>query len=174
MALRDPDPVHLRAALEAGLSPDLAAVLDDAITLGTAQGTPLYLVGGAVRDLLLERPALDLDLVVVGDAGVLARQVAAQHGLEVEQHDAFGTATITIPGAGAVGMHGLDFVTARRETYPAPGHLPQVAPADLAADLARRDFTINALALALDPAAPALIDSHGGLADLAAGRVRAL
>ena len=68
----------------------------------------------------------------------------------------------------------LDFVTARRETYAAPARLPQVAPAGIADDLARRDFTINAMALPLDPAAPDLLDPHGGRADLAAGQIRAL
>src|SRR5690348_7708751 len=171
MAAIDADPMRLRAALEAGLPPSLGDVLHTAIALAAAQPVSLYLVGGAVRDLLLGRPALDLDLVVVGDAGVLARQVAARHGLAVDQYEAFGTATIKVPEAGTDGVHGLDFVTARRESYPTPGQLPQVVPASLAADLARRDFTINAVALALAAAAPALIDPHGGLADLAAGLV---
>ncbi|HMA32946.1 MAG TPA: polynucleotide adenylyltransferase, partial [Chloroflexia bacterium] len=68
----------------------------------------------------------------------------------------------------------LDFVTARQEIYPAPGQLPQVTPAGLAADLARRDFTINAMALPLDPAGAGLLDPQGGQADLAAGQIRAL
>ena len=159
-------------ALPAGLATWLRGIVAEA----AGAGTPLYLVGGAVRDLLLGRPPLDLDLVLEGAADVWARALAGRHGWRVTGHPAFGTATIHLPPeiAPPPTHPGLDFVTARRENYPQPGQLPQVTPADLAADLARRDFTINALALALNPAAPALLDPHGGQADLDAGLIRAL
>ncbi len=173
----DPDPARLRAALAAGLPAPLWRLVERVAARASAAGTPLYLVGGAVRDLLLGRPALDLDLVLPGDAVALARQIAAPAAWPVTAHPAFGTATVALPPkmrAGPGGTTTLDFVTARRERYPAPGALPRVEPADLAADLARRDFTINALALTLPPAAPGLIDPHGGRADLASGTIRIL
>jgi tRNA nucleotidyltransferase (CCA-adding enzyme) len=105
--------------------------------LGEAEG--VFLVGGAVRDLLLGGHPFDLDLVVEGDAAALA---AALDG-EVVVHDRFGTSTVAFCG------FSYDIARARRERYPAPGALPVIAPATLAEDLRRRDFTVNAIAVAL-------------------------
>jgi tRNA nucleotidyltransferase (CCA-adding enzyme) len=125
---------------------------------------PVYLVGGAVRDLLLGRPRADVDLVVVGDAAALAARLG---GADVE-HERFGTAKVEVDG------HELDIASARTETYPHPGALPVVEPADsIEVDLARRDFTINAMALPLDDE-PRLIDPHGGRGDLEARLLRIL
>ena len=102
---------------------------------------PVYLVGGAVRDLLRgDRPS-ELDLVLEGDAVALARRIP---NAEVVTYDRFGTATIRLHG------HSYDIAGARRETYEHPGALPTVAPAPLGEDLRRRDFTVNAIAMALD------------------------
>jgi tRNA nucleotidyltransferase (CCA-adding enzyme) len=137
--------------------------------LAARRGAAVYLVGGSVRDLLLGRAHVDLDLVVEADAPALARAAGRALKARVTVHTAFGTAEV----AGA--DFRFDLVTARRETYPAPGALPVVTPATLADDLARRDFTVNAMALALSgPAAGALVDPHGGRADLAAGVLRVL
>ena len=129
------------------------------------------MVGGAVRDALLGRPAGDeLDLVVEGDAPALAQRLGRELGGRVISHPRFGTAAVELPH----GAH-LDVVTARRETYARPGALPDVTPGTLADDLARRDFTINAMARRLSGAeAGALVDPHGGVADAADGIVRAL
>jgi tRNA nucleotidyltransferase (CCA-adding enzyme) len=127
---------------------------------------PAYLVGGAVRDLLRGVPHVDLDVVVEGDALAVARALAERLGGEVVEHDRFGTATVRAPELT------VDIATARRERYPTPGALPEVEPADLAEDLARRDFTINAMAIAL--ADETLHDPHGGQADLQAGVIRVL
>jgi tRNA nucleotidyltransferase (CCA-adding enzyme) len=93
--------------------------------------------------------------------------LAVQLGEEVHSHDRFGTATVNADGLR------VDLATARRETYRGPGALPDVEPASLADDLARRDFTINAMALPLYRD-PELIDPHDGLGDLRAGLLRAL
>lgn len=133
---------------------------------------PVAAVGGAVRDALMGRPhAHDLDLVVEGDALPLAARVARALGVRAVMHGRFGTATLELPhGEGHV-----DLITARRERYPAPGALPEVQPGTLADDLARRDFTVNAMALWVSgPRAGVLEDPHGGAADLAAGRIRSL
>jgi tRNA nucleotidyltransferase (CCA-adding enzyme) len=125
---------------------------------------PVYLVGGAVRDLLLGRGRADLDLVVEGDAAALAERL----GSEVFAHKRFATAKVIVDG------HELDLATARAEIYPEPGALPIVRRAPgLEDDLARRDLTINAMAIPLQGEAR-LIDPYGGSADLAAGLLRVL
>jgi tRNA nucleotidyltransferase (CCA-adding enzyme) len=117
---------------------------------------PVYLVGGAVRDLLLGRPRADVDLVVVGDAAALAERI----GGAVVEHERFGTVKVEVEG------HEIDVATARSESYPAPGALPVVAAAeDVEADLGRRDFTINAMAIPIDGEVR-LVDPHGGEGDL--------
>lgn len=127
-------------------------------------GDPAYLVGGAVRDLLLGRGRADIDLVVEGDATALARQL----GAEVISHERFATAKVRLDG------HEVDIASARSESYPQPGALPVVEPvATLEEDLRRRDFTINAMAISLN-GAPRLIDPHGGQVDLATRRLRVL
>jgi tRNA nucleotidyltransferase (CCA-adding enzyme) len=100
---------------------------------------PVYLVGGAVRDLLLKRQPLELDLVVEGDP----ERVTALLGGTRRVHDRFKTSSVMHDG------FRYDLAQARTETYPRPGALPEVKPAGLAEDLGRRDFTVNAMALAL-------------------------
>jgi tRNA nucleotidyltransferase (CCA-adding enzyme) len=124
---------------------------------------PVHLVGGAVRDLLLGRERTDIDVVVEGDSAELAHRL----GGEVRSHDRFGTASVSLDGLT------IDLATARAESYPAPGALPEVRPASLADDLARRDFTINAMAVRIAGEAK-LVDPHGGLADLRGGLLRVL
>jgi tRNA nucleotidyltransferase (CCA-adding enzyme) len=128
----------------------------------------LYLVGGPVRDLLLNRSPLDLDMVVEGDAPAFARRLGRALNVPARVHERFGTATLPLPGAGP-----LDLARSRRETYAAPGALPRVEPAPIAEDLGRRDFTINAMALELAPGRR-LLDPFGGKADLARRVVRML
>jgi tRNA nucleotidyltransferase (CCA-adding enzyme) len=130
---------------------------------------PTYLVGGAVRDLLRGQTAVDLDVAVEGDAPALAREVAARTGGEAVVHDRFGTATVRAPRVVA------DLATTRRERYAEPGALPDVEPAPLTEDLARRDFAINAMAIALaGDRLGHLHDPHGGRLDLDARVVRVL
>jgi tRNA nucleotidyltransferase (CCA-adding enzyme) len=129
-----------------------------------AGGKHVYLVGGAVRDLLLGRGRTDVDLVVEGDAAALA----ARLGAETIEHERFATAKAQLDG------HEVDIAAARTESYPHPGALPEVEPtAGIAADLARRDFTINAMAIPLRRE-PELIDPHQGHRDLEAGLLRTL
>src|SRR5437763_10234033 len=130
---------------------------------------PAFLVGGAVRDLLLGRGTVDLDVAIEGDARAVARELAGRLGGEAKEHDRFGTATVR------AGDLTVDLATTRRETYAEPGALPEVEPARLGEDLARRDFTINAMAASLGAAALGeLVDPHGGREDLEAGVIRVL
>ncbi len=129
---------------------------------------PAYLVGGSVRDLLLYRPGFDVDLAVVGDAEAYAHALAERLDGRVVTHGRFGTAVVHYGG----GRH-LDVAMARTETYPAPGALPEVAPAaSIEEDLARRDFTINAMAVALPEGE--LVDPFSGRSHLADRLVRVL
>jgi tRNA nucleotidyltransferase (CCA-adding enzyme) len=133
---------------------------------------PVYLVGGAVRDLLLRRPggSLDIDVAVEGDAHAAAQALADRLGGRATLHERFGTATVYVDTALTI-----DLARTRTETYPLPGALPVVAPSDLIADLRRRDFTINAMATALKgDELGRLHDPQGGRADLEEGLVRVL
>ena len=118
-----------------------------------------------MRDLLLGGTPFDLDLVVEGDAAA----VAASLGGELKAFDRFGTATVVLDG------FSYDIAQARRETYAQPGALPDVEPAPLAEDLLRRDFTVNAIALALaGDSAGELTAAPAALEDLDARRLRVL
>jgi len=134
-------------------------------TIASAGEDPIYLVGGAVRDRLLGRGRSDVDVVVVGDAGALARALGAE---PLAEHARFATAKVELDG------HEVDVATARTETYAHPGALPAVSPAaSIEEDLRRRDFTLNAMALPLR-GEPRLVDPHGGRGDLEAGLLRVL
>lgn len=121
----------------------------------------VWVVGGAVRDALLAREPKDIDVVVAGDARALALEL----GKMLEAHDRFGTTTVDVSG-GIVNV-----ATARRESYPEPGALPEVEPASLEDDLARRDFAVNAVAV---DAGGQLHAVPGALEDLDARRLRVL
>ena len=155
-------------------SAPFADVLRTVGHVAAREGLAAYAVGGAVRDVLLDRPTTDLDFVTVGEgAGLrLANAVAqALNGASVHVYEAFGTAAIRLPER--AGGHTLEFVGARRESYRADSRKPDVEAGTLADDLARRDFTVNALAADLHPGRfGTLIDPAGGLGDLAARRLR--
>ena len=143
-------------------------VLETAAAL--ARGARLYLVGGTVRDGLLGVGYVDLDLLVEGAAAAdVATALHARLGGSLAIHPAFGTATVNLPNGLTIDLAGT-----RAEAYEYPGALPSVREGDLAADLARRDFTVNALAVRVHPEPVELIDPFGGLADLEARRLRVL
>lgn len=138
--------------------------------LSTRQGGQVYLVGGAVRDAWLGERIVDVDLIL---EGVSAREAAAalSQGLggKYLTHPEFGTARLELPG----GVE-LDLAEAREETYAYPGALPKTRPAPLQRDLARRDFTVNAVAVRVWPPPPTVYDPYGGLHDLEARVLRPL
>ena len=145
-------------------------------SIAVDMGTRAFAVGGFVRDPLLERPSPDVDLVIEGDGVTVARRLADAVGGTLTAHEAFLTASIKggrAPGGAPLGR--IDVASARRERYERPGALPIVSPADIDTDLARRDFSVNAMAIALSPPAfGALLDPHGGRADLTRRRLRPL
>jgi tRNA nucleotidyltransferase (CCA-adding enzyme) len=134
---------------------------------GTFEG--VYLVGGAVRDVLMGEPNFDVDIAVEGDGIALGQALAEALGGRVVPHDRFGTAIVVHEGGR------VDVATARTEFYDSPGALPTVEQASIRQDLYRRDFTINAMAASLKGEDfGRLVDHFGGLRDLESGVVRVL
>ncbi|MBF0331453.1 MAG: CCA tRNA nucleotidyltransferase [Candidatus Omnitrophica bacterium] len=134
------------------------------------QGVRAYLVGGMVRDLLLGMQSTDIDIVVEGDACIVARHWADKLGAELSLHEKFRTAALTFKD-GLI----IDVVTARRETYARGGALPDIVPSSLKDDILRRDFKINGMALGLNVNDFGILYDHaGGLKDLEAKLIRVL
>ena len=133
-------------------------------------GTDPYLVGGAVRDSLLGRaPTGDLDITLVGADAATFIQIARTAGWRISKSSQFNTARLEI------GDRAVDLAMARAEAYPRPGSLPVVRPGTLAEDLARRDFSVNAMAVSLSADRwGRLFDPHGGRDDLRRGQLRTL
>ncbi|MEO2069466.1 MAG: CBS domain-containing protein [Desulfurobacteriaceae bacterium] len=133
-------------------------------------GVNAYVVGGFVRDLIIGRKNFDIDIVVEGDARVLAREVARRLKAKVHTFDRFKTAVVIFPDG-----FRIDFASARTEVYKFPGALPEVDMAPLRKDLFRRDFTINTLAIKLNKSEfGKLIDFFNGLKDIKEGKIRIL
>ncbi|MGZ8422301.1 MAG: CBS domain-containing protein [Nitrospira sp.] len=129
-----------------------------------------YVVGGFVRDLLLGIDNLDVDLVIEGDGIAFARALAKDKGGRVTVHERFGTAVVLFSDGSK-----LDVATARTEYYEYPTALPTVEQSSIKKDLYRRDFTINTLAVRLNPLAfGQLIDFYGGQRDLKERIIRVL
>jgi tRNA nucleotidyltransferase (CCA-adding enzyme) len=167
---------EIAAKIEAALPGPLVDLLKLASELAQELGFPLYVVGGFVRDLLAGEPNLDMDLVVEGDAIRLARLVARRMGARTRSHKRFGTAKLILEGREAeYGIPSLDFATARMEFYAHSAALPEVERSSIRADLHRRDFTINTLAIRLDSDHYGkLLDFYGGEQDLEDGLIRVL
>jgi tRNA nucleotidyltransferase (CCA-adding enzyme) len=172
---------HPRAAetaqlIERALPAPLLKVIRQASQTASQMGYSLYFVGGFVRDLLLGTPTLDIDLVVEGDAIKLARRLSRQIGGRVRSHTRFGTAKIIFDETQSeLSVPSIDFVAARSEFYEHPTALPQVERSSIKLDLHRRDFTINTLAIQLDPEHYGeLLDFYGGEQDLENGLIRVL
>ncbi len=161
--------INLAKQLKEQLPADIIGFMKKAGKAAEKRQQRLYLVGGVVRDLLLERCNTDLDMVVEGDAIKLAEQIAVSKKAKVTVHRHFGTANLKWA------KYSADFVSARAETYARPGALPTVRPGAIRDDLARRDFTINAMAIELNPRHYGeLIDPFGGRKDLDKKLIRVL
>ncbi|MEW6651199.1 MAG: CBS domain-containing protein [Chloroflexota bacterium] len=185
-----PERKNLAERLEKALPPARLGFLKLIAHEAHRNRQPVYIVGGFVRDLLLNRPSLDFDIVVEGDAIALARALERKKGGKVTSHNRFGTAKwqiATIRETLAAELthnqsvnpadlpDSLDFISARTEFYNYPTALPIVERGSIKLDLHRRDFTINTLALRLDGRHFAtLCDYWGGMNDLRKGLVRVL
>ncbi|MEO0855094.1 MAG: CBS domain-containing protein, partial [Cyanobacteria bacterium J06648_11] len=178
---------RIQVQLKALLPGRYEGILQTAARVADELNVRLYVVGGTVRDLLLNRPTDDLDLVVDGlhplttegepqsepeGLGLMLARSLQQHYPEtkLEIHGKFQTAALTWPD----GLW-IDIATARTEFYPYPAAMPEVAASSIQQDLYRRDFTINALALLLNgPQAGQILDFFGGLDDLDRRQIRVL
>lgn len=176
--------------LEKALPPARLALIKTIAEEALHHHLPIYVVGGFVRDLILERPSIDFDLVVEGDAIALARALEKKYGGKVTSHSRFGTAKWQIgsirseliekiKGDGGLKAEdlpdSLDLISARTEFYNYPTALPTVERGSIKLDLHRRDFTINTLALRLDGRHYAtLYDFWGGMNDIKKKLVRVL
>lgn len=196
-----PSTAEVDQRLRALLAPAQLALLRLIGRIVASMNYTAYIVGGFVRDLLLNGSAfqptspvatLDLDIVIEGDAIAFARQLEREYGGRVVAHKRFGTAKWLLadpawpvqwakllepsaPGGAAELPPTLDFVTARTEFYTAPSALPTVELSNIKLDLHRRDFTINTLAICLTPERwGELLDFYGGVNDLQQGVVRVL
>jgi len=138
-------------------------------TVAERLGFSAYLVGGSVRDLLLGKANLDIDLVIEGNGIRFAHALAEQIKAKVKPHEKFGTAQVIL------GTLRIDIATARTEYYESPAALPKVETSSIKKDLYRRDFTINTLAIRLNPNDfGLLIDFFGGQRDLKEKTIRVL
>jgi tRNA nucleotidyltransferase (CCA-adding enzyme) len=166
-----PATISMQARLERVLDADSRALLGAVGRLAADLGGRAFAVGGLVRDAWLGHVALrhDLDVVIEGDARLVARALADARGGTLVEHERFLTASVALPDG-----RRLDVVTARSERYEEPGTLPRVMPATIAQDLRRRDFTVNAMAVELASGTFGLLDPLGGAADVAGRRLRVL
>ena len=155
--------------LEQRLTGGRLYVLRELSRLAACHGIDLYLVGGSVRDILANAPLTDIDIMASGNAERLVESIRGQRDATVRKASAFGTWSLTVRGVE------VDLATARREIYKRPGALPSVFPGTVEDDLARRDFSINAMAISLDGESWGdLLDPHGGARDLEHGLIRVL
>jgi tRNA nucleotidyltransferase (CCA-adding enzyme) len=142
-------------------------------------GTPVYLVGGPLRDVLLGRPIADIDLAVEGDAARFGKALARELRGTFKSYRQFGTGTVAMKDSRIQGLEDyvghVDVARTRTETYASSAALPRVRRAGIVVDLRRRDFTINAMAWRLaQPHAGGLVDPFGGITDLRCGLIRVL
>ncbi len=153
--------INLREKLTHKVFATISSIVDE-------RNEQAFVIGGFVRDLLLERPSKDIDIVVVGSGVELAEEVGKRHrGSHLSVFKSFGTAMLKIRDVE------VEFVGARRESYRADSRKPIVEDGTLEDDQNRRDFTINALALSLNgDTFGQLVDPFGGIDDLRNGTIR--
>lgn len=152
------------------LPEDIFAILKQAGEIAQELNSTVYCVGGYVRDLLLNVPNFDVDLVVEGDGRELATRLAQKLRGKVRIHDRFATASVVLDEGTKI-----DVATARTEYYEFPAALPMVEKSSIREDMYRRDFTINTLALCLNPNKFGdLIDYFGGRKDIQNRYIRIL
>lgn len=165
-----PKNTNIRPDMQRVLPGRIMGILAKAGEIAENLNYQVYAVGGLVRDVLLKVENLDVDLVVEGNGILMANELAAVLGGRVRAHEKFGTAEIIFPDG-----YWVDVVTARVEYYEYPAALPQVEQSSLKHDLYRRDFTINAMAVALNPGRfGELVDYFNGREDLQIGAIRVL
>ena len=166
---------NLKKQLETRLPATLFGLMETIGQLADSQEVSAFLVGGFVRDFLLNIPNYDLDVVIEGDGIRFGKALAKELQAKWTIHERFGTVSIALPDTLNIPqMHHLDVATARTEYYEYPTALPTVERSSIKKDLYRRDFTINALAIRVNKTPGELLDFFGGRRDLKDKIVRVL
>ena len=171
------DRKHAAAPSAVRMPKPLVPLLQRVGAVAAAELVAVYAVGGCVRDWLLGLDRIaDLDFIVEGNGLAFAEALGRAFGASVVRHEQFGTASFVVePDALVPFRVHIDVATCRQETYAQPAAYPKVRPGRLREDLFRRDFTINAMAMRLEPDRfGALVDPFGGLRDLRHRRLRVL
>ncbi|MFH1782709.1 MAG: hypothetical protein ABH848_03735 [Candidatus Omnitrophota bacterium] len=159
----------MKIDLRKKVSKSFLNILNSVSRSGDSIGVDVCLVGGPVRDIFLGRDNHDLDFVIEGDAISFAEKLNSQLKGSVKKHPAFKTATITLKKIS------IDLATARKESYERIASYPKVKPASIREDLYRRDFTINAMAIALNKKTFGnLVDFYNGYNDLMGKKIKIL
>lgn len=152
----------LKSMIKERLDKDVFKHLESIAQTGDRMNVSVYAVGGFVRDLLLNIPNQDIDIVVEGEGIPFASHLAEEFGGRVTSHEKFGTSVVIFPDG-----YRIDVATARMEYYRYPGALPTVEKSSVKSDLFRRDFTVNSMAVKLTGNnAFCLIDFFNGERDL--------
>jgi len=180
---------NMAAAIKQNTSEEEYQIIKLVSTAASELNMPIYIVGGFVRDLILEKPSPDFDIVVEGDAIELSNILKEKYGGKVTSHKKFGTAkwqpyhnkslqqdqTLPISDKYLSTIPSLDLISARTEFYEKPTALPTIKQSSIKLDLHRRDFTINTMAIRLDGKYFGdIYDYWGGYDDLKQGLVRVL
>jgi tRNA nucleotidyltransferase (CCA-adding enzyme) len=158
---------NLSSTMKAKFPPEIYNILKTAGEVASGLGFAAYLVGGSVRDLLRGDINLDIDIVVEGDGIAFAQVLGKELNAKVKSHRRFGTAVVVTE------FLKFDVATARTEYYESPASLPKVEMSSIKKDLYRRDFTINTLAIRLNPdKSGQLLDFFGGQRDIKEKNIR--
>ena len=160
--------MNIKNKMEAVFTSKVLTLLREAGLKAGSLGCRVYLVGGSVRDILLGRSHIDIDMTVEGDAIKLGKAVAKDTGAAITVYKSFGTCALVFKDGSKI-----DFATARRETYKRPGAMPAIKPGKLKEDLKRRDFTINAIAVSImTKDFGKVCDPFNGIGDLRSSLIR--
>lgn len=161
---------ELVSRFETFVEPEAREVIRMAGFIADELGYRAYVVGGLVRDLILGQKNPDIDIVIEGSAIRVAEKIAESTGADIDTYEQFDTAVLIFNN----GLR-IDFASTRTEYYETPGALPQVRKSGIYADLSRRDFSINAIAMSISRKDfGALVDVVGGLKDIEKGIIRVL
>ncbi len=153
---------NIKSLFKERLGANLLGLLEKVSLVADKSGVSVFAVGGFIRDLLLNIPNKDIDVVVEGDGILFASRLAEEFGGRVKSHEKFGTSVVIFPDG-----YRMDVATARLEYYEHPAALPTVEESSVKSDLYRRDFTVNSIAVKLNgDGAFCLIDFFNGEKDI--------
>ncbi len=162
--------MNIKSKIEAAFPSKAFTLVREVGLKSGAMGARSYLVGGTVRDIMIGRSHIDIDIMVEGDAIKIGKAIAKDTGAAIVVYKSFGTCTLTFKDSSKI-----DLAMARRETYKRPGAMPAIKPSTLKEDLKRRDFTINAIAASvMAKDFGKVYDLFNGSGDIKSGLIRVM